>query len=102
MFIRTWVSRAVFAISSIPPVAAATSRELAVVRFHGRNREVWEKKTNSAAERFEYDYSERELQPWVPKIGELATQARETHVVMNNCYRDYAVNNARQLADLLE
>ena len=89
-------------VSSVPPVAAATSRELAVVRFHGRNREVWEKKTNTAAERFEYDYSKRELQPWVPKIGELATQARETHVVMNNCYRDYAVNNARQLADLLE
>ena len=29
-------------------------------------------------------------------------QARETHVLMNNCYRDFAVNNARQLADLLE
>jgi uncharacterized protein YecE (DUF72 family) len=89
-------------VSSIPPVAAATSRELAVVRFHGRNREVWEKKTNTAAERFEYDYSKRELQPWAPKIEELATQARETHVVMNNCYRDYAVNNARQLADLFD
>jgi uncharacterized protein YecE (DUF72 family) len=88
--------------SSLPPVAVATSRSLALVRFHGRNREAWEKKTKTAAERFDYDYSKRELQPWVPKIESLAEEARETHVVMNNCYRDYAVNNARQLASLLE
>ena len=56
----------------------------------------------TAAERFEYDYSKKELEPWAPKIEELATQARETHVVMNNCYRDYAVKSARQLASLLE
>jgi uncharacterized protein YecE (DUF72 family) len=88
--------------SSIPPVAVATSMDLAVVRFHGRNRDVWEKKTRTAAERFEYEYSRGELEGWAPKIEELAKQSREVHVVMNNCYRDYAVNNARQLADLLE
>jgi uncharacterized protein YecE (DUF72 family) len=89
-------------VSSLPPLAAATSRDLAVVRFHGRNKDVWEKKTKTAAERFEYEYSKGELEGWAPKIEDLARQAREVHVVMNNCYRDYAVNNARQLADLLE
>jgi uncharacterized protein YecE (DUF72 family) len=89
-------------VSSIPPIAVATSRDLAVVRFHGRNKDVWERKTRTAAERFEYEYSKRELEGWVPKVAELATQARETHVLMNNCYRDYAVNNARQLAGLLD
>ena len=89
-------------VSSLPPVAVATSKSLAVVRFHGRNREAWEKKTKTAAERFDYDYSKRELQTWVPKIESLAEEARETHVVMNNCYRDYAVKSARQLASLLD
>jgi uncharacterized protein YecE (DUF72 family) len=89
-------------VSSLPPLAAATSRDLAVVRFHGRNKDVWEKKTKTAAERFEYEYSKGELEGWAPKIEELAVQAREVHVVMNNCYRDYAVNNARQLAGLLD
>jgi uncharacterized protein YecE (DUF72 family) len=88
--------------SSIPPVAAVTSKDLAMVRFHGRNEEVWEKKTRTAAERFEYDYAKKELESWVPKIEDLAGQARETHVVFNNCYRDYAVKGARQLASLLE
>ena len=89
-------------VSSLPPIAVATSRNLAVVRFHGRNKEVWERKTKTAAERFEYEYSKGELEGWAPKIEGLARQARETHVVMNNCYRDYAVNNARQLAGLLD
>jgi uncharacterized protein YecE (DUF72 family) len=31
----------------------------------------------------------------------MADQAVRVHVLMNNCYRDYAVRNARQLAALL-
>jgi uncharacterized protein YecE (DUF72 family) len=88
--------------SSLPPVAAATSKDLAMIRFHGRNADVWEKKVRTAAERFRYEYAEEELTAWVPQIDALAEQARETHVVMNNCYENYAVKNARQLAALLE
>jgi len=88
--------------SSLPPVAAATSTDLAMIRFHGRDPEIWEKKTKTAAERFRYDYKEKELEEWAPKVEALAAEAKETHVVMNNCYENYAVKNARQLADLLE
>ncbi|MGZ5351809.1 MAG: DUF72 domain-containing protein [Actinomycetota bacterium] len=87
--------------SSLPPLVTATTKDLAMVRFHGRDREVWAKKNVSASERFRYRYSERELQEWVPRIQDVAGQVRETHVLMNNCYRDFAVVNARQLADLL-
>src|SRR6478736_6266719 len=65
--------------SSIPPIAAATAKDLAMVRFHGRDRDVW-----------------------VRKVEALATEARETHVLMNNCYQDYAVRSARELGDLLD
>jgi uncharacterized protein YecE (DUF72 family) len=88
--------------SSIPPVAAATSKKLAVVRFHGRDPEIWEKKVQTAAERFRYDYKKEELEEWVSRIESLSSEAKETHVVMNNCYENYAVKSARQLADLLE
>jgi uncharacterized protein YecE (DUF72 family) len=87
--------------SSLPPVAAVTTEDLAMVRFHGRNREAWETKSESASERFRYDYSQAELGGWVPRIEALAEEARETHVLMNNCYRDFAVRNARELGDLL-
>jgi uncharacterized protein YecE (DUF72 family) len=86
--------------SSVPPVLAATS-DLAVVRFHGHNRENWEKRNITPAERFRYLYSEEELAEWAPKVEGLAEQARETHVLFNNCYRDYAPKNARQFADLI-
>jgi len=86
--------------SSIPPVAAATA-PLAMIRFHGRNRETWEKKGISTNEKFRYLYERRELESWVPKVREMAAAADEVHVVMNNCYGDYAVQNAGDMADLL-
>jgi uncharacterized protein YecE (DUF72 family) len=51
--------------------------------------------------RFGYRYSPAELAGWAPRIGDLAGRAQVTHVLFNNCYRDYAQVNARQLADLL-
>ena len=87
--------------SSVPPIAAATADDLSMVRFHGRNTEAWTAKTETASERFRYDYSQAELGEWVPRIRELAAETRETHVLMNNCYRDFAVRNASELGDLL-
>jgi len=87
--------------SSVPPIAAATAKDLSMVRFHGRDAEVWAKKNVGASERFRYEYSEDELREWVPRIEDLAKDTRETHVLMNNCYRDYAVRSARQLGQML-
>ncbi len=86
--------------SSVPPVLAATS-PIAVLRMHGHNAEMWTKKAATAAERFEYLYSEDELREWVPNIHRLAAEARELHVLMNNCHRDYSVRNARQIGEML-
>jgi uncharacterized protein YecE (DUF72 family) len=86
-------------VSSIPPVVAATA-DLAVVRFHGHNSADWE--SGSVQKRFKYLYSDKELKDWVPKIKELDSQAKSTHVLMNNCYRDYAQQNASELAELLK
>jgi uncharacterized protein YecE (DUF72 family) len=88
--------------SSLPPIAVATAKDLAMVRFHGRDPVQWKKKNVSAAERFRYEYKREELEEWVPKVKDLSDQARETHVLMNNCYQDYAVKSARDLGALLE
>ena len=39
-----------------------------MVRFHGRDPKAWETKSESASERFRYDYAHDELKEWVPKI----------------------------------
>ena len=83
--------------NSIPPVLAATS-DLAVVRLHGHS-EHWDAKT--VQERFNYRYSDQELKTWAGNVRRLAADADETHVVFNNCYRDYAHVNAQRMEALI-
>jgi uncharacterized protein YecE (DUF72 family) len=78
-----------------------TNPDLFVMRFHGRSDATWNDTSRSAAERFRYLYSPGELEQMVDSVGETAAQAREAHLLMNNCYQDYAVRNAAQLRDLL-
>jgi uncharacterized protein YecE (DUF72 family) len=76
-------------------VVAATS-DLAVVRFVGRRQvegDPWP---------WPYRYSERELAQWVPRIDDLASSAGEVHLLLENTWRDDAVDGARRLLDLLD
>jgi uncharacterized protein YecE (DUF72 family) len=88
--------------SSVPPVVAATA-DIAIVRFCGRSMATWDEDAGVTdwAAHFAYRYSEEELAAWIPSLQQLADSARETHVLLSNCYRDDAVVNARQLAELL-
>ena len=88
--------------SSVPAIVAATSPDLAIVRFHGRRTETWEAKNIKTVERFRYLYDETELEEWVPRVTEAAGQAKQTHVLFNNCYANYGATNALMLAELLQ
>jgi uncharacterized protein YecE (DUF72 family) len=85
----------------VPEIVAVTSPELAVMRFHGRNSDNWEKKGITPAERFRYLYDKEELSDWAPRLAEAGKQTRDLHVLMNNCYANYGSTNARELAALL-
>jgi uncharacterized protein YecE (DUF72 family) len=87
--------------SSVPPIVAVTSSELAVMRFHGRRAETWEARNVSPAERFRYLYDRKELSEWAPRLREAARETRDLHVLMNNCYANYGSTNARELAAIL-
>jgi uncharacterized protein YecE (DUF72 family) len=67
----------------IPTVPAVTNG-IAYVRFHGRNLSTWNKRGGSAAERFDYLYSDEELEEWLPTLRELAGQSREAYAFFNN------------------
>ncbi len=86
--------------SSVPPVVAATA-DISLVRMHGRNRETWEKKGLSTAEKYNYLYSDEELKGWLPGFEALSSQTSQTYIIFNNCYRDNAVRNAQSLANML-
>jgi uncharacterized protein YecE (DUF72 family) len=88
-------------VSGLPRLFAVTNPELFMVRFHGRSDSTWSDTSRSAAERFRYRYSEEELDALATPIAEIAPEARSTHLLMNNCYRDYAVTNAAELRDIV-
>ena len=67
----------------VPTVLALTSPTL-YVRFHGRNAATWNKRGGSAAERFDYLYSEDELREWVGPLRELSGQAEQAYAFFNN------------------
>jgi len=67
----------------VPTVVARTS-PTAYVRFHGRNAATWNKRTGSAAERFDYLYSGEELREWVPHLRELAGESEQVYAMFNN------------------
>jgi uncharacterized protein YecE (DUF72 family) len=89
------------AASGLARLLAATTRDLAVVRFHGRADDTWSNTRGTAAERFNYLYSDAELEELAGRVTALAGEARETHLLMNNCYRDFGVRNAARLRELV-
>lgn len=80
--------------SSIPAVWEATHPALAIVRLHGRNAATWQRATRTAAERFDYLYSEDELESLVGPVRKIAAAAKAVHVLFNNCRDDKAQRNA--------
>jgi uncharacterized protein YecE (DUF72 family) len=87
---------------TVPTVVAVTTPELSIVRLHGRNAKMWYKRVKRTADRFDYLYTDEELQAWVPNVAQLAEKAREIHIFFNNNQQDYAVRNALQMRDLIQ
>lgn len=76
---------------SVKPADTATG-PVAYARLHGRNYEKWFSHAESW-ERYDYLYSQEELDPWVERIETMAA-ARETYVITNNHFRGQAIVNA--------
>src|SRR4029078_13655969 len=57
--------------SSVPPIVAAPSPDLAIVRFHGRRTATWEAKGVATVERFRYLYDDGEVADWTLTVREI-------------------------------
>lgn len=87
---------------SIEPSEQATST-IGYVRLHGRRYDTWfsDDPTTPPEERYNYLYSEEELEPWAERIRSVASHTKTTFVITNNHYRGKGVVNALQLIHLL-
>jgi len=73
---------------------------IAYYRFHGRNSEKWFGPDTSNEQRYNYLYSDDELDPWLDRIRDSAARVGErggVYAVLNNHFRGQAVTNALML-----
>lgn len=84
---------------SLEPTEHVTA-PIGYVRLHGRNYDQWfEPETRE--DRYNYLYSESELEGWKDKIEHIANKAEVTYVVTNNHFQGKAGVNALQLKHMM-
>jgi uncharacterized protein YecE (DUF72 family) len=83
-----------------PDLNAVTNPELAYLRLHGRDAHAYTTGKTVAA-RFNYDYSDKEIDEVADRARELAKEAKEVHVIFNNNALDYAPHAAARMRKAL-
>jgi len=88
---------------AIPPSTVVTAPH-AYVRLHGRNRRDWFRRDAGRDARYDYLYTEEEVEDWARRIGLMRQRdpAATIYIIANNHYRGQAPANALELRSLLQ
>lgn len=83
---------------SIEP-AEKTTGSIGYVRLHGRRYDAWfaDEPERPSSERYNYLYSDEELEPWLERIRKLEEDASAIFVILNNHPEAKALVNAFQI-----
>jgi len=84
----------------LPPTMDVVTSGLAYIRMHGRNKEAWWGKDDHA--RYDYLYSDSEIEALAARIKRITEQARRVLVYFNNHPFGKAVRNAQTLEKILK
>ncbi len=82
----------------VPPVVEATT-DTGYLRLHGRNAKNWWGK--GGGDRYDYDYSAKELSEWSEKLLALEEQVKKVYAFFNNCHAGHAARNAELMIEML-
>lgn len=74
----------------LPPDTHLTS-QIAYFRWHGHGTRPW----------YNYRYRAEELQPWAPRVQEVADKVEKVYGYFNNHYHGYAVENCLQIMEMV-
>jgi uncharacterized protein YecE (DUF72 family) len=81
----------------LKPDCFATT-DTAYIRLHGRNGEKW---WDGGPLRYDYKYSDAELEYWREKVRKIMEKVRTVYIFFNNCHEGQAVDNARAFQSML-
>jgi uncharacterized protein YecE (DUF72 family) len=86
------------AVRSLAPFVSAVTSSVAYFRLHGRSQNWF---GGDPAKRYDYLYSDKELEEFIPFIENLDKKSRITAVLFNNCHAGAALKNAIKLKQML-
>ncbi|MDE1852159.1 MAG: DUF72 domain-containing protein [Thaumarchaeota archaeon] len=74
----------------LPPDTVVTA-DFAFLRWHGRGSRPW----------YNYRYSDKELDGWVPKVKDVTSRVKKTFGYFNNHFHGFAVENSLRMMEKL-
>jgi uncharacterized protein YecE (DUF72 family) len=83
----------------LPPLMDVVTADTAYIRLHGRNKEGWW--GSDGAARYDYLYSDQELEAWAGRIERIIEQAHRILVYFNNHPKGKAVLNGKRLEKIV-
>ena len=86
-------------LPDLPKLDFTATSDLAYFRLHGRNADLWYKGDNVT--RYDYLYSDEELQAFIDPIKYLLAHAAIVSIFLNNHAKSQATRNAKKLELLL-
>lgn len=87
-------------LKDLPKLDFITTNDIAYIRFHGRNAQNWY--TGDNVTRYDYMYTDSELQTFINPILELLKNTKIVQLFFNNHAKSQAVVNAKKLELLLK
>ncbi|MBI3872584.1 MAG: DUF72 domain-containing protein [candidate division Zixibacteria bacterium] len=85
-------------LAHLLPSESAATTDVAYVRLHGRNGSHW---WSGGPLRYDYSYSDQELQEWAERMDLLREKASKIYVFFNNCHLGQAVKDAQRFLQMM-
>jgi uncharacterized protein YecE (DUF72 family) len=88
-------------IHALPEPTSILTNDVAYFRLHGRNKSAWYNPA-TGSHRYDYLYSDAELEEWAGRIEGSLDSAKKTYVFGNNCHKGSSFVNALRLKQRFE
>jgi uncharacterized protein YecE (DUF72 family) len=85
-------------IDALPRPEVFNTADRIYIRLHGRNAVQW---WRDGPLRYDYLYTDIELKRWIRRIRGVREKITEKYIFFNNCYAGQAVQNVREMTELL-
>ena len=87
-------------LKGLLPAQDIATIDLGYIRFHGRNKEKWW--DGKGSERYEYNYTNEELQSWLIRVSEIMKKSYKSYVFFNNHPKGNAPANAMTFEKMMQ